>query len=84
MPPEAEGETPAACRQTLVELFHAPLMTKVHVFFCRRSWRGGELAENFALNACQRRYWCDVRRRLTPLILIGRLLTFGWGGGGGR
>ncbi|CAM9281852.1 unnamed protein product [Ectocarpus sp. 6 AP-2014] len=28
VPPEVEGETPAACRQTLVELFHAPLITK--------------------------------------------------------
>ncbi|CAN0279734.1 unnamed protein product, partial [Ectocarpus sp. 13 AM-2016] len=28
VPPEVEGETPAACRQTLVELFHAPLVTK--------------------------------------------------------
>lgn len=28
-PPEVDGETPAACRQTLVELFRVPLMTKV-------------------------------------------------------
>ncbi|CAN0066091.1 unnamed protein product, partial [Scytosiphon promiscuus] len=27
-PPEAEGESPAACRQTLVDLFRVPLMTK--------------------------------------------------------
>lgn len=35
MPPEVEGETPAACRQTLVELFQAPLMTKVRFRFVR-------------------------------------------------
>lgn len=42
MPPEVEGERPAACRQKLVELFHVPLMTKVRSLrFCRRYTRLG-------------------------------------------
>lgn len=40
MPPEVEGETPAACRQTLVELFRVPLMTKVHSVFLWALWTG--------------------------------------------
>lgn len=40
VPPEVEGETPAACRQTLVELFRVPLMTKVHSVFLWAFWTG--------------------------------------------